>query len=144
MHAITKLYMSIYSSSIHNIYMIFKTPRCWSRRMCAQLLLQELQNYNLLLGNRQMLDPTKKKIPHIQGQRRSSNKTVKGAKSHLESNPILTRHTEGSNKPCAHQDPETPQRLSQNCVWVSPAKVQVSSGLLQGEGALGAADLGMA
>ena len=21
-----------------------------------------------------------------------------------------------SNKPCAHQDPETPQRLSQNCV----------------------------
>ena len=26
------------------------------------------------------------------------------------------RHSEGSNKPCAHQDPETPQRLSQNCV----------------------------
>ena len=26
------------------------------------------------------------------------------------------RRSEGSNKPCVHQDPETPQRLSQNCV----------------------------
>ena len=26
------------------------------------------------------------------------------------------RHQEGSNKPCAHQDPGTPQRLRQNCV----------------------------
>ena len=44
------------------------------------------------------------------------------------------RHSEGSNKPCVHQDPETPQRLSQNWVWVSPAEVWVSSGLLQGQG----------
>ena len=35
---------------------------------------------------------------------------------------------------CAHQDPETPQRLRQNCVWVSPVEVWVSSGLLQGQG----------
>ena len=35
---------------------------------------------------------------------------------------------------CAHQDPETPQRLRQNCVWVSPEEVQVSSGLLRGQG----------
>ena len=26
------------------------------------------------------------------------------------------RRLEGSNKPCAHQNPETPQRLRQNCV----------------------------
>ena len=26
------------------------------------------------------------------------------------------RYLEGSNKPCMHQDPETLQRLSQNCV----------------------------
>ena len=32
------------------------------------------------------------------------------------------RRLEGSNKPCAHQDPETPQRLSQDCVWVSPVE----------------------
>ena len=43
------------------------------------------------------------------------------------------RCSEGSNKPCAHlEDPETPQRPSQNCVWVSPEKVRVSSG--QGQG----------
>ena len=35
-------------------------------------------------------------------------------------------------KLCVHQDPETPQRLRQNCVWVSPAQVRVSSRLPQG------------
>ena len=44
------------------------------------------------------------------------------------------RCSEGSNIPCAQQDPETPQRLRQNCVWVSPEEVQVSSGLLRGQG----------
>ena len=43
-----------------------------------------------------MLDPTKKKkkIPHVQGQRRSSKKMVGGVKSCLESNPIPARDTE--------------------------------------------------
>ena len=33
-----------------------------------------------------------------------------------------------------HQDPETPQTLSQNCVWVPPVVIRVSSGLLKGQG----------
>ena len=41
---------------------------------------------------------------------------------------------EGSNKPCAQQDLETPERLRQNCVRASPAEVRVSSGLPQGQG----------
>ena len=44
------------------------------------------------------------------------------------------RHSEGSNIPCADQDPETPRSLNKNCVWVSPEKVWVSSGLLWGKG----------
>ena len=44
------------------------------------------------------------------------------------------RCSEGSNKPCEHQDPGTPQRLRQNCVRVSPVEVRVSSGLPQGQG----------
>ena len=44
------------------------------------------------------------------------------------------RRSEGSNKPCAQQDPETPQRLRQNCVWASPVELRVSSGLPQGQG----------
>ena len=44
------------------------------------------------------------------------------------------RPSEGSDKTCAHQDPATPQRLRQNCVCVSAGEVQISSGLLQGQG----------
>ena len=36
---------------------------------------------------------------------------------HLESNPILPRDTQrAQTKPCAHQDPETPQRLRHTCL----------------------------
>ena len=35
------------------------------------------------------------------------------------------RCSEGSNKPCVHQDPETPQRPRQNCVWMSPEEVHI-------------------
>ena len=46
-----------------------------------------------------------------------SSKMVEGVKSHLESKPIPTRDTRGApTKSCAHQDPVTLQRLSQNCV----------------------------
>ena len=74
-----------------------------------------------------------KKIPHIQGQRRSPSKMVGEAKLHLESNPIPTRDVpRAQTKPCAHQG--TLQRLSQTRLWVSPAEVWVSCGLLQGQG----------
>ena len=64
-----------------------------SRRTCAHLLLQELQNYNSLLNNyrQENVRSHQKKIPHIQGQRRSPSKTVGGAKSYLESKPIPSR-----------------------------------------------------
>ena len=46
-----------------------------------------------------MLDPTKKKkIPHIQGQKKTPIKMVGGEKSHLESNPIPTRDTQRAQK----------------------------------------------
>ena len=61
-----------------------------------------------------------KKIPNIQGQRRSPDKMIGGVKSHLESNPTATRDSRRAQiKPCVHQDPETPQRPSQPCLWVS-------------------------
>ena len=49
------------------------------------------------------------------------SKMVGGVKLHLESTPSLQTCSEGSNKSYVYQDLETPQRLSQNCVWVSPA-----------------------
>ena len=46
--------------------------------------------------DRRMLDPTKKKDTHVQGQRRSPNKTVGGAESLLESNPIPIRDAQSA------------------------------------------------
>ena len=58
--------------------------------------------------NGRMLDPTKKKIIYIQGQRRSQNKVAEGEKSRLESNPISARDTQRTQtKPCVHQDPDS-------------------------------------
>ena len=53
------------------------------------------------------------------------------------------RHSEGSNKHCVHQDPETPETELELCLKAS------GGGMGQqypaaGAGALGAADLGMA
>ena len=103
---------------------------------CTHLLLQELQNYNSLLNNHRQenVGSHQEKIPHIQGQRISPSKMEEGAKFHLESNPIPARDAQRAQMNLAHQDPETPQRLSQNCVWVSPVEVWVSSGLPQGRG----------
>ena len=93
-----------------------------------------------------------RKIPHAQGQR-SPSKTVgagvvaPSAGAAVRSYPTFKgkgeaqqdsrrgeivfrikprtrqRRSECSNKPCVHQNAETPQRLRQNCVWVSPEEV---------------------
>ena len=70
--------------------------------------------------------PRARKKPQKDGRR---GKIMFRIKSHTHQ-----RHSEGSNIPCAHQDPKSPQRLIQNCVWVSPEEVRVSSGLLKGQG----------
>ena len=86
---------------------------------CAHLL-REIQNYNSLLNNhwQKNVGSHHKKIPHLQGQRRSPSKMVGRAKSHLESNPIPARDAQSiQTKPCEYETPET-QRLSQTYVWV--------------------------
>ena len=63
-----------------------------------------------------MLDPTKKDTL-CPSAKENPNKMVGGAKSCLESNTIPTRDAQRAHtKPCVHQDPETPQRLSQTCL----------------------------
>ena len=58
-----------------------------------------------------------KKMPQVQGQRTSPPKMVGGTKLLLETNPIPARDPgRAQTKPCVHQDPETPQRLSQTCL----------------------------
>ena len=72
-------------------------------------------------------------IPHIQGQRRSPSKTVGGAKSHLESNPIPAADAQGAQTK-QNKTKQNKTVLRQNCVWVSPEEIRISNGLLQGQG----------
>ena len=85
------------------------------RRTCAHLLLQELQNHSSLVNNHQQenVGSHRKKIPHVQGQRRSPSKMVGDVKLCLESNPIPTIDARRARtKPCA------PQRDWARPAWV--------------------------
>ena len=67
---------------------------------------------------------------------------VGGAKSHLESKPIPTRDTQrAQTKPCVHQDPETPQKLSQTCFRGFECHLWRPGWPDMGEGARTAADM---
>ena len=75
-----------------------------------------------------------KKMPHIQGQRRSPRKTVGIAKSCLESNPIPTRHTwRAQPNLCAPGPRDTTDIEPGLCLSVSCGG-NISSGLLQEQG----------
>ena len=78
-----------------------------------------------------MLAPTKKDTPCPRAKEKPQQDGRRGKMAFRIKLLTLQRCSEGSNKPCAHQDPETPQKLRQNYVWVSPEEVWVSSGLLQ-------------
>ena len=113
----------------------YNVPRWWTRRTCVHFLLWELQNCNSLLNNHwwENVGSHQRKISHIQGHRRSPNKTVRGVNSCLESNSIPTRDTQRAQiKPCVHQDSKTPRETKPDLplsVWVSPVEAQISSGL---------------
>ena len=91
-----------------------------------------------------MLDPTKKKIPHIQGQRRSPSKMVGRVKLCLESNSIATRDSQGLKQTLyapGFRDPretESELCLSASCGGIGQQRTAA------GAEALGAVDLGMA
>ena len=60
--------------------------------------------------------PLKKDIP-FPGTKEKPQQDGRRGKITIRIKPlILQRCSEGSNKSCAHQDPDTPQKLSQNCV----------------------------
>ena len=123
-------------SCLNNIGAIDLESVWWSRRMRTHLL-QEFQNYNLLLNNHRQdnVSSHQKKIPHVQGQRRSHSKMVGEAKSHLKIKPHThQRSSEDSNKTlCAPGDPTEAEPDLPLRVWVSPVEVQVSSCLPQGQ-----------
>ena len=84
-----------------------------------------------------------KKIPHVQGRRRNSNKVVGREKSQLESNPLPTRHTQRAQTLCTPGPRDPTETEPELCLNVS-CKGTVQRWAATGAGALGAAHLGMA
>ena len=80
--------------------------------------------------NRRMLDPTKRRYPMSKGKGGSPKDGRRG--DFIPAIPARDAWR-AQTKPCTSKNPETTQRLSQNCVWESPVVVQVNSGLLQGQ-----------
>ena len=137
--------MTIYSLDVHlsqsGTSLLFHVQlltlaRWQSRRMYTHLLLQELQNYNSLLNNhqRENVGSHQKKIPYIQGHRRSPSKMVGGARSQLQSNPIPARHAQTVQTKSVRTRTQRPCRDWASPVFESSAEVQVSSGLPQRQG----------
>ena len=97
------------SPSIVSLYFFALTAedslprRRQSRRTCTHPLPRELQNYSLLLnGQLENAGSHQKKIPLIQGQRRSPSKMVREVKSCLESNLLSTRDTQRAQTNLLH------------------------------------------
>ena len=62
--------------------------------------------------------PPKKDTPRPRAKEKLQQNGRRG-KIAFRMKPIPTRDARRAHtKPCAHQDPETPQRLSQTCPWV--------------------------
>ena len=84
-------------------------------------------------------------IPHVQGQRRSPNKTVGGTKSHLESNPRPARNARRLKQNLVRTRTQRPHRdwarLAFECSILSCGGMG-HQWLAAGTGALAAADLG--
>ena len=62
--------------------------------------------------NWKMLEPTKKDTPCPRAKKKPQQDGRRGKMAFRIKLLTLQRCSEGSNKPCAHQDPETPQKLS--------------------------------
>ena len=78
--------------------------------------------------------PPNKDIPHPRAKKKPQQDGRRGEIVFRIKTSTHQRCLEASRKPCENQDTETPQRLSQNCIRVSPVEVQVSSGVLQRQG----------
>ena len=100
--------------------------RWWSRRACTHLLLWELTRNSLLNKHwQENVESHQEKIPHIQGQRRSPNKTAGGAKLCLESKPIPARDAQRvQTKPVCIRNHEPHKRLREShnystYIWIT-------------------------
>ena len=125
---------------------VFSAPdltRWWSRRMCAHLLLRELQNCNSLLNNHQQENvgshqkktKNKKTNPHPRAKENPQQDGRRGKITFRIKPHTHQRCSEGSNKTLCTPGPRDPTESEPDLplsVWVSPVEAWVSSDLLWG------------
>ena len=127
--ALSSLLALLWNSAFRWVYLSFY-PLCFTSLLFLAVCKASSDNHFaflhfFFLGNVLITAPAREK-PKKNGRR---GEIVFRIKPHTRQ-----RCSESSNIPCAYQNPDTPQRLRQNCVWVSPEEVQVSSGLLREQG----------
>ena len=96
---------------------------------------------SLMFGNntREIWIPPQKDTPHPRAKEKPQQDSRRGEIAFRIKPFTHQRHSVGSNKPPAHQDPEAPQKMSQNCVSVSCGGTG-QQWPTPGTGALGAAN----
>ena len=92
--------------------------RWWSRRTCAHppVRAPKLQLAAEQPSTGECWIPPKKDTPRLRSKKKPQKDGRRGEIAFRIKPHTCLRHLEGSNIPCAHQDPETPQRLNQTCV----------------------------
>ena len=87
--------------------------------------------------------PPKKDTLHPRAKEKTQQDGRRGEIAFRIKPHTCQRHSEGSNKPSAHQDPGTPQTEKELCLSISCGGTG-QQWAAAGAGALGAADLGLA
>ena len=100
---------------------------------------------SLMFGNntREIWIPPQKDTPHPRAKEKPQQDSRRGEITFRIKHHICQRNSEDSNKPCVHQEPETPRTEPELCLSVSCTGTG-QQWPAAGVGALGAADLGMA
>ena len=100
---------------------------------------------SLMFGNntQECWIPTQKDNPHPRAKEKPQQDSRRGEITFRIKHHTCQRHSDGSNKPCAHQEPETPQTEPELYLSVS-CRGTGQQWPAAGAGALSAADLGMA
>ena len=116
--------------------------RLWVTQSWTQLKwLSSSNSSSWTTTDRRMLDPTKKRYPHVQGQRKSPNKLGGGVKSHFELNPLPTRDASNHVRTRTQRSHRDWARPAFECLSVSCGGTS-QQWPATGTGALAAADLG--
>ena len=102
-------------------------PYVQGQRSCSKVL-------GTGVGSCMVLEQLWGEMSHLRAKEKSQQDGSRGEIMFRLESHTCHRCSEGWNKPYVHQDSETPQRLIQNSVWVSPGRYGSAVGCCRGRG----------